>query len=176
MSRLISLFFLLQISCGKEEKATFKFSLQPMDIPAPVIEKLTNVFQEFNANVGSQLIYLCTKDCTGTIEFGELDDPLIVGLCTPIHNNFTRSSFNLKKGFITQRHREIHADFKFSNKLLSSLDDELFRVTVLHELGHAVGFGHSKSTEDIMHPFVNGKKNYTGFFSSVSNRVRSFTQ
>lgn len=140
------------------------------------MEKLTNIFQEFNTNVGSQLIYLCNSDCTGTIEFGELDDPSIVGLCTPFHNNSTRSSFNLKDGFITQKHREIHANFKFSNKLLSNLDDQLFRVTVLHELGHAVGFGHSNSTEDIMHPFVNGKKNFTGFFNSAWNKVRSFTQ
>jgi hypothetical protein len=163
------------VSCGNEEKSVFRFSLQPKNVPAETIERMRDIFQEFNSHVGYELVYFCRSNCTGTVEFSDLEDQAMVGLCTPLQNNVTRSSFDLKEGFKTRKRREFHANFKFSNKLLTTPDNELFRVVVLHELGHALGFGHSQNVEDIMHPFVNGKKNFTVFFQSSSNWVGQIT-
>ena len=176
MRPFLLVFILAFVSCGKEEKSVFRFSVQPKNVPAEAIERMRDIFQEFNSHVGYELIYFCSSNCTGTVEFSDLEDQAMVGLCTPFQNNVSRSSFDLKEGFKTRKSREFHANFKFSNKLLTTPDDQLFRVIVLHEIGHALGFGHSQNAEDIMYPFVNGKKNFTEFFDSSSNWVGKITQ
>ena len=49
------------------------------------------------------------------------------------------------------RNIQLQQEFKFSNEKVS--DGEI-KATIVHELGHAFGLGHSDSELDIMYPFI----------------------
>ena len=54
---------------------------------------------------------------------------------------------------------------KFNNELVS--DGEI-KATIIHELGHALGLGHSESEKDIMYPYIDSNHKSTMEYDELS--------
>jgi len=63
---------------------------------------------------------------------------------------------------------------KFNNEIVS--DGEV-KATIIHELGHSLGLGHSDNEKDIMYPYINPdsfpEMNYTDLSSADKNSIKS---
>lgn len=63
---------------------------------------------------------------------------------------------------------------KFNNEIVS--DGEV-KATIVHELGHALGLGHSNDQDDIMYPYINPDSspnmNYTDLSSADKSSIKS---
>jgi hypothetical protein len=158
-------------ACGSMESVSVRFALQPIGVPDRQLLDINEILEEFNQRSGSNIAYLCSQDCTGTIEFIGRRSDAVVGLCEPSTYVRSKSRFSMKTGLTQERKSELRADIKLSSDLMAEGNRDFLRTIIFHELGHGLLLEHSPSEQDVMFAVVNGEKNFDSYFEQVRQKL-----